>query len=387
MIHRLCVAFLIATGVARAAEPACGQALVDGTLPPATARFITTQAPVVPFYQWENNDGYCGEVSLMQAGLAHGQWMSQLNTRLVCGTGLLQAGPPNACAMHAHTPNYNAQLLIETPGTGVTGPHVYANAAQCMANARLSGTTFPYARQSAGMAGYEQYMAWVKARVIAGDQVTLAVLLNGGSDAQYDHEVSVLKIGTNHAVTDARYYPDDVIYFDDHGVYTLEGRKFGTNPGIPPGAGADRKGCTPYVFGYSFASLPNTRAGANRRGAQGYSVVIPQAEAIRTGAGGDGYDTVGIVGPHNYAFAVSGPRDRAGETLPVSLEIVGPTLARGKANPVDPIAGYNYENPMIGGNVLGKGCTDKTPAPMTQFTLKATVSGAGEGGCVYPVRV
>ena len=66
----------------------------------------------------------------------------------------------------------------------------------------------------------------------------------------------MLKIGTNHALNDPAYYPDDVVYFDDHGAYTLHGTRFTTNPAIPPGAAeAHGKGCTPYVFGYSFASL------------------------------------------------------------------------------------------------------------------------------------
>jgi hypothetical protein len=362
-----------------AAEPNRNQTLVDGTSPPATAAFILPASPVTPFYQWENNNGYCGEVSLLQAGLAHGQWLDQLNTRLVCGTGLSQSGPSGACAAHDHIANYNAQLLIETPGTGVSGSHIYADAPQCMANARLNGVTFPYETQATGLAGYQQYMSWVKAQVIAGNQVTLAVLLNGGSDPQYDHEVAVLKIGTNHAVTDPSYYPDDVVYFDDHGAYTLEGHHFTDSPAIPPGAGRDSTGCTPYSFGYSFASLANTRAGANRRDAQGYSIIIPEAGIIHTGTGGTGYNTVPILGPHNYAFAVSGPIDESGETVPVSLAITGPTRDDGKANPADPIAGYNYENPMIGVSVHGNGCTDKQPAPMTHVTLNATVTGLHPG--------
>ena len=362
------------SGTLRAAEPGCGQALVDATTPPATTAFIYPRAPIQPFYQWENNDGYCGEVSLMQAGLANGQWVNQANTRLVCGTGLSQSGPPGACAAHKNITDYNAQLLIETPGTGVTGPNTYADAGQCMANSRLNGVTFPYTTESTGLAGYQQYMSWVKAQVIAGNQVTLAVLINGGSDAQYDHEVGVIKIGTNHAVTDPTYYDDDVVYFDDHGAYTLEGKNFGENPAIPPGAGSDIKGCTPYIFGYSFGSLANTRAGANKNAAQAYSIIIPGAVTIHTGAGGSGYNTVAVTGPHNYAFSVSGPIDDSGETLPVALTIIGPTQIGPKTNPQDPVAGYNYENPMIGTNIAGNGCTDTLPTRMNHFTLQAVVS-------------
>jgi hypothetical protein len=366
------LAFTINAG---AAEPNCGQKLVDGTTPPSTTTYIYPRQPVTPFYQWENNDGYCGEVSMMQAGLNNGQWMSQFNARLVCGTGLSQSGSNGACAAHHGQVNYNAQLLIEDPGTGVSGPNTYANAALCVANSRLSGSTFDYSAQSTGQAGYEEYMSWVKHEVIAGHQVTVAVLLNGGSDPQYDHEVGVIKIGTNHANDDPAYYPDDVLYFDDHGVYTLSGTKFTSNPSIPPGAGSDSTGCTPYVFGYTFASLANTRAGANGKHAQGYSIILPDNRTIPTYTGGSGYAPVNIIGPHNYGFSVAGPEDPTSVTLPVALSIVGPTMTKGVPNPRDPVAGYDYENPMIGTSVWGQSCTNHPPKEwMTNLVLHATVS-------------
>ncbi len=371
----LCCVVLAAFGAAQGAEPSCGQQLVDGTIPPSTSFYIYPRQPLQPFYQWENNDGYCGEVSMIEAGLNNGQWMSQFNARLVCGTGLSQSGLNGACAAHHGEVNYNAQLLIEDPGTGVSGPNTYANAALCLSNSRLSGATFNYSAQTAGSAGYQQYMSWVKQEVISGHQVTMAILLNGGSDPQYDHEVAVIKIGTNHSPTDPTYYPDDVVYFDDHGVYTLSGNTFTSNPAIPPGAGTDATGCTPFVFGYTFASLANTRAGANRKGAKAYSIILPGDGTIHTYTGGSGYDTVPITGPHNYGFSVAGPQDPMSVTLPVALTIAGPTVTNGVTNPLDPVAGYDYENPMIGTSVWGLSCTNNPPAAwMTNFALQVTVS-------------
>ncbi len=380
---RLALIFLLMALLApsaAASEANCTQTLVDGTTPPATTFYIYPRQAVKPFYQWENNDGYCGEVSMMQAGLSNGQWMSQLNARLICGTGLSQSGVAGACAAHKNNVNYNAQLLIEDPGTGVSGPNTYANAALCLANSRLNGTTFNYSTQSTGMTGYEQYMSWVKQQVIDGNQVTLAILFNGGTDPQYDHEVAVIKIGTNHSPTDPTYYSDDVVYFDDHGVYTLSGTKFTSNPAIPPGAGSDNTECTPYIFGYTFGSLANTRAGANGKHAQGYSIIIPEDTSISTYTGGNGYKTVAITGPHNYGFSVSGPVDLSGETLPVAVTILGPTETNGSANPLDPIAGYDYENPMIGTSVWGLSCTNTPPSSwMTNVVLQETVSGLTPG--------
>jgi hypothetical protein len=376
LLLTLCFIFILPTPRSFASEANCSQTLVDGTTPPPTTSYIDPRTPVHPFYQWENNDGYCGEVSMMQAGLNSGQWMSQWNARLICGTGLSQSGPDGACAAHHNQVNFNAQLLIEDPDTGVSGPNPYAHAALCLANSRLSASTYDYTHQPPGMTGYEDYMSWVKQQVIAGNQVTVALLINGGTDQQYDHEVAVIKIGTNHSPGDPTYYPDDVLYFDDHGAYTLFGENFGLNPPIPPGAGSNTTDCTPYIYGYTFASLANTRAGANRNNAQGYSIIIPGHRTIQVYTGGSGYDTLAITGPHNYAFSVSGPEDPTSVTLPVALTIVGPTVTKGLTNPLDPIAGYDYENPMVGTNLLGLSCTNHRPDGwMTHFELQATVSG------------
>ena len=286
---------------AQATALGCGQAQVErllGAAPPPgpTAYVIHTRKEITPFYQWESNDGYCGETSLISAGLIHGQWMSQFNARLVCGAffgpesdhggaSLLQAGNPVRTQ-----PNYNAQLLIESPGTGVSGDYDFAHAALCGANSRLLTLTYPYptgyVSANVGMSGYQDYMRWIKAQVLAGNQVTVAVLFNGGTDAQYDHEVSVLEIGTNHSPQDAEYYDDDVLYFEDHGAYTLSHRggtwDFAWNPAVPPGAGANTVGCTPYVFAYRFVRC-RTRAPARIAGRAGLFHLDPGASPHRDG--------------------------------------------------------------------------------------------------------
>lgn len=51
----------VAAKLTSASEPNCSQTLVDGTTAPATTYYIYPAQSVVPFYQWENNNGYCGE--------------------------------------------------------------------------------------------------------------------------------------------------------------------------------------------------------------------------------------------------------------------------------------------------------------------------------------
>jgi hypothetical protein len=400
---------------AEAAAPGCGQARVETVLgapaPPGPSKYyIMPSQMVTPFYQWENNNGYCGEVSLMTAGLADGQFVSQYNTRLVCGgffgpeangTGpsLLQAGKPP----HKNG-NYNAELLIENPSQGLTGPYDYDWAGRCAANAGLSLLQYPSTTgvwaPNSGLAGYQDFMRWIKTQIMAGHQVTLGVILNpadGGYDAQYDHIVDVIKIGTNHSPTDPFYYPDDVIYFDDHGVYTLKhdatGWKLSNNPAIPPGAGNDKTSCTPYIFAYSFASFVKTRAQENAKGAPAYAAVMPDASTTvksNTGnAGGIGDGVTIVPGPHNTAFAITGPIDTQGVTMPVSLVILGTsTQANGVwvKNPADenssPAAGYNYENPYIGGpssKCDDDTCVSNTEPDAMKMILQATVHGLTPG--------
>jgi len=379
---------IIVVPALEAAESNCTQNLVDGTTIPSTTSSIRLAPTVVPFYQWENDNGYCGEVSMMQAGLNNGQWMSQFNARLVCGTGLSQSGPGSWCSNHKNLPNYNAQLLIEDPNTGVSGPNPYANAAACLANSRLSGTTYPYSTgfrsANLGLSGYQDYLSWVKSEVIAGHRVTIGVLLKYGTDPQYDHEVSVIAIGTNHGITDPTYYDDDVLYFDDHGGYTLVGKKLNKgNPAIPYGAGTDNTGCTPYVFAYTFGSLPQTRKGASASSAQAYSIIIPGVSPTYTSTGEDGYlGTIPIIG-HNYAFSVSSAIDNSSGgpyLMPIQLTIPSATYTNNVANPQDPMAGWQYENSMIGTDLYGMSCTNTAPQYwMVPLTLQVTVSGLTPG--------
>jgi hypothetical protein len=300
----------LVTPTLEAEESNCTQNRIDGTTMPVrdyyiapTLGVLTSFSPqaiqgVVPFYQWETNNGYCGEVSMMQAGLNSGQWMSQFNARKICGTALAQAGPGDWCSRYKNLPNYNAQLLLESPydpaaPENVSGKNAFASAGLCLANSRLDGRSYPWNKKASGVLvnqgldGYKDFMSWVKGETIAGRQVTIGVLLKYGVDPQYDHEVTVLAVGTRNPTSTA-YDGDDVLYFDDHGAYTLVGSNLNKgNPAIPYGAGSDSAGCTPYVFGYTFGSLAQTRKGASLGSAQAYSIVIPGINPTYTYTGGN----------------------------------------------------------------------------------------------------
>src|SRR6516165_9887733 len=111
-------------------------------------------------------------------------------------------------------------------------------------------------------------MSWIKQQVILGNTVNIGILIQNVATAgdQYDHEVPVVKIGTNHSPTDPTYYPDDVLYFEDHGVYWYNGSQATdyTAPEPPPGSGSNTTQCTPYIFGYTFAELGATGSQASK---------------------------------------------------------------------------------------------------------------------------
>ena len=126
----------------------CSSSLIDGYHPPKSLYYIHPRVPVQPFYQWENNNGYCGEVTVIQTAMSlAGTWFSQYNARLLCGAkldtlspdgtldlilpkhtpkdrpypsdwtagmSLNQSGPPQWCEIFGQ-PNYNAQMEFETP--------------------------------------------------------------------------------------------------------------------------------------------------------------------------------------------------------------------------------------------------------------------------------
>jgi hypothetical protein len=352
-------------------DPACLQGRVDGTVAPKATIYLYPRHPITPFYQWEANDGYCGEVSLIQAGLGSGQWMSQLTAREICGAAgngmdaprglpLSQSGPDGFCAAHKSTPDYNAQLLLEDDAS--------ANAATCLANARLDHRTYLY-DGTPGLPGYRRFLSWVKAETMAGHAVAIGVLVRLAPDEQYDHIASVLSIGTNHAPTDASYYDDDVLYLDDHGAITAP---LLDTPTIPPDSRKGASGCAPFVFGYTFGELAKTRLAADIA-PHVFSILIPGVPKSQTNTGGNGIGYGPTVTGRNYAFSVSGPEDSDGTTLPVTVRIASTTTA-GKPNPMDPVAGYNYENPCIGSNTYGASCTNLPPTTMS-MTLEVTVSG------------
>jgi hypothetical protein len=213
---------------------------------------------IPPRLQWNANSGYCGEVSLISAGLYYGQYMSQYEAR-ICAIG--------------NTPQDKGEMLL-----GVNDRH----AASKM---RLNSIEWDGRKQRST----DQFLRWVKRHVACGFPVIIGVfnneyLLYGNTDPeagdpQYDHIVPVVGIRSHHALSNRAYFGGDRLTFSDNGLW---------------GDARDR----PYHFSYSFKGFPGSRQQANARNGPVYS--LPDYG-------------------RNYGIVITGVMDRNGDTLPVRV--------------------------------------------------------------------
>jgi hypothetical protein len=228
-------------------------------LPAATTYTAGSRLPAR--IQWNANYGYCGETAFISAGLYYGQYVSQYDARALASKNARQSLE-------------SSQLLL-----GVND----VAAAKAM---HLNATAFDTAKKPTSPA----FLTWVKTNVTAGYPVVMGVLMNqsrfygttnlNAGDAEYDHIVVATGITSTRPLTGpTTYYADDVLTFNDHGLWT------GTN-GQPQNA-----------FSYSFGTFATTRQKANAKTGPVYS--------LKSGA--------------DYGIAITGIIDLSGETVPVRL--------------------------------------------------------------------
>lgn len=156
------------------------------------------QLELSPRLQWNNHFGYCGETSLIAAGMYFGQYCSQLTARR-----LASPGQPVERA--------RSQLLL-----GV-------NDLRAARRMKLIAEPFPWRRQRSS----EELTRWMAEHLHHGHPVLLGVFRNAArfaesipGDEEYDH--IVLVNGFDSAKPPAA--TPDLILFADHGLYTPAGR-------------------------------------------------------------------------------------------------------------------------------------------------------------------
>lgn len=214
-----------------------------------------------PRLQWNANYGYCGEVSMISAGLRYGQYVSQYEARAIASN---------------NTPQYKdgSQLLL-----GVN---------DVWAASQMHLKSEPY--DNSGGPNAPAFLNWIKDGVLASSSVIMAVYTNEhlfygdtnpkAGDSTYDHIVPVIGVSSDYPLqTSSSYHANDTITFSDNGLWA---------PGGKPS----------YIWQYDDDSFQANRGQANQKSAAVYSL----PSTIK-----------------NYGLIISGIIDNDGQTLPVHL--------------------------------------------------------------------
>jgi len=220
---------------------------------------------MAPRLQWDPNFGYCGETSMIMAGMRFGQYTSQWTAR-------------RSASARTNQTLEASQLLL-----GVSPPD--GNAVTAAAGMRLNMVSYDSAHSSSTPA----YLAWIKQHFLQGDSVTLGVLTNmnilgqdTSGDSEYDHIVPVMRVSSEQPLDGANagtYFPTDTLTIGD-----LETPR-GNTPDNPAGS---------TLYTYRFDTVQKTRRQANRGSGPANLYSVLKAN------GADG---------SNYAVAVTGVAD------------------------------------------------------------------------------
>jgi hypothetical protein len=251
-------------------------ALVLGPFPATSLSMETVALDLPPRVQWNANYGYCGEMSLISAGLFFGQYCSQYTARALASRGINQASA-------------KSQLLL-----GVN---------DLLAARRMRLAAEPFRGRSQKSSA--DFLLWVENQIRQGHPVIIGLFYNARrfgevlpGDDEYDHIVLAhgVTTATSSEVTTGDFQADHRLLFLDHGLYTPRGQPV-------------------HQFEERFAALLKNRSAANTGEAPVYSLKNT---------------------PRNYGLAISGVADPGRVTIPVRLTPSlnrEPTLADGAKFP------------------------------------------------------
>ncbi|KAJ3011687.1 UNVERIFIED_CONTAM: hypothetical protein HDU68_001574 [Siphonaria sp. JEL0065] len=341
------ISLSLATSQLAAASP------IDSTGSGPTKPFLTLTATsatlhVPTKHQWEANSGYCGELSMIQAGLLHGVYISQWDIRGNASPGVKQNDPTG-----------KSQLLLGSNGDGRgKGKNANGQGNDVTAAMALGLTTVVW---NASIVDSEKYVMWIKKQVVSGNPVTMALYLNDPESAknedEYDHIVAVTGIASTsptnlHDFTN--FHKDDILTFDDHGVgLDLFPDRIQNTTGDP------------LKFSFSFGDLIKKRGDAAAISRDLYSV--PRV------TGGKVW---------NYAVAVTGVADKNKDTYPI---VVTTIMNHEPSKEMEDNNGFVGKRPAAVGITLTGTVYNLTPG--VKYNLYTYIGGkdVGSGATAYQV--
>lgn len=226
---------------------------------------------------WESSaSGYCGETSILSAGLLYGQYVPMYMIRQLLADYFNtlwgnKADPSDELQTmwfgYSGTP-WNAAGAPggDYPGNGKFQdwfrnhgqyycqvlPQIWDNSAGAdnssfepirtlLSNLHLVSDHFSGKEQDTK----QNFIPWMKNHVLDGHPVIIGVqdFLVGSDDPDYDHIVIVIGWGSNNDFSNTNYFPDDEIVFIDHGLVISGQQPYG--------------GSIPYYFRYVMETPEN----------------------------------------------------------------------------------------------------------------------------------
>lgn len=223
--------------------------------------------------QWLGNDGYCGEVSLISAGLYYGQYLSQYDARVLANRNFYSKDLQLV------------QILIGYFGRKDVSNNIVSAAEHMHFNYQQFNNSHPEHQTS------REFLLWIKRHLITLHPIIIGVYENSSifgqkhPDPAYDHIVPVFGFHSEHLLNEIpiRYYPEDKILIHDNYLYT--------------GEGYSPKSCYQYFLG----PWQKTRQQANSQEGTIYSL-------------SDNQNHLG-----NFGLAITGVKARGVTLLPVRL--------------------------------------------------------------------
>lgn len=162
--------------------------------------------------QWNENDGYCGETSILSAGLYFGEYISQYDARVLANINF----PAKIMQLN--------QILIGSPGGKVENNIAYAANNMHLNYQMYNNLPLP------GPSSVN-FLTWVKGMVIQHYPTIIGVYENASvfaqpsPDPEYDHIVPVFGVESSFPLneTPVTYHANDKIFLHDHELYTYTG--------------------------------------------------------------------------------------------------------------------------------------------------------------------